>query len=466
MDNSGTSSSDPIAAGPKVIDLSSINSVNDNPGGGNFFKKKPFIIGVLSVLLLAIIAGTGLYIVNTGQKPGPQPKAGECKDVQLNVSSRSPDTGDTAYLVGQAKNNCSTPVTIYKFKFWCLGLGLPCSGHESVEQTTIAPGESASFDVRQTIGNTKKCGSAQVDVMFTRKYDPNSGFPQEGVYSTLGKACETHMVCTSNNTCKSEDGSGSNECSSDSDCVTTKDLRCKSVTADSTTVTPGKKIHLVASSRGGTGAVTFKWSIDSAGVGKGTLSSTSEPAVDWTAPATLTANQSWTFTATAKDGAGKTDSSGCTAVASFTIGVQTYSHNVCNSSKACISQPCSPTTTDCSASTDCTSAADCETTTYRFNTCENESCLSKECPDPSQPCAKDTDCSNDNDCKSTPTHKVCQSNSCVTVDGSGSDSCTSDASCQPAATPPPVPESGNTALTIAAIAAGFIAILGGIFLAL
>ncbi len=93
-----------------------------------------------------------------------------------------------------------------------------------------------------------------------------------------------------------------------------------------------------------------------------------------------------------------------------------------------------------------------------YKTCENNACVT-------HPGTGNSNCNQDSDCKKT-THKACQNNACAEVSGAGSDSCTSDAMCQPAAVPPPIPESGNTSLTLVGIVSGLVALGAALFLAL
>jgi hypothetical protein len=360
-------------------------------------------------------------------------------------------------------------------RFWSAEIeradGGTTSNPKPVEKIEIAPGETKDITIEQPVGDTGLCGSAQVDL----------DFDTSRIIHINGLGAAAYL-----DACKPPPGP----------------IKCDALhlTPNVSTVTPGQVIRLKVDRSGGTGTwQTTEWAITTnpASGNKGTQSGLTGDSVNWTAPATLTAAQSWTFTGTVKDSSGATNTNAnCTKTVSFSP-TTTYTHNVCNADKACVSVPCNPATTACATSSDCTSSADCETTTYKFTTCENNACVSKDCPNPNVSCAQDDDCTNDNDCKSTPTHKVCRNeacvtidgagtdnctndsacqsnpthktcvnNACVTVNGAGSDSCTSDAMCQPEATPPPIPESGNTLMTIGTIAIGAVAILGGIFLAL
>ncbi len=79
-----------------------------------------------------------------------------------------------------------------------------------------------------------------------------------------------------------------------------------------------------------------------------------------------------------------------------------------------------------------------------------------DCAPPTVPCTDS--CATDVVCgtvTSQPaTHKECRNRACVVVNGAGKDTCTSDVSCQPKAVAPPIPQAGNTFLTIAGIVLG------------
>lgn len=115
---------------------------------------------------------------------------------------------------------------------------------------------------------------------------------------------------------------------------------------------------------------------------------------------------------------------------------------------------------------------------FRHKVCLGSACSAVDCSPPSVPCANS--CSANSDCSSsasllsgsgpaTPAatakfHQECRNNTCVKVSGPGKDTCTSDVSCQPAAALPPVPESGNPALTIAGLVLGVGALVLGLLL--
>lgn len=115
---------------------------------------------------------------------------------------------------------------------------------------------------------------------------------------------------------------------------------------------------------------------------------------------------------------------------------------------------------------------------FRHKVCLGSACSAVDCSPPSVPCANS--CSANSDCSSsaslssgsgpaTPTatlkfHQECRNNTCVKVSGPGQNTCTSDVSCQPAAVLPPVPESGNPALTIAGLVLGVGALVLGLLL--
>jgi hypothetical protein len=476
---------------PKVFDLSSVNNLNES-NNEKFFKRKPFIIGILSVLVIAFAGGTAFYLIQNKPATTPPPRASSCTGTNCTSVSAT----CTAWNKGE---NVQTKMLIHKFNSVqecqsafnngegpslvgdlslfnsCGQNGLTCQDNGSCSTNNALSGDDGGhYDCEKTAA-IPSCSVVQLDCM--------SGI--NGAGGTIGWNC-----------------GGCGSTTPPPPPPTSQGVKCDALhlTPNVSTVTPGQVIRLKVDRSGGTGTwQTTEWAITTnpASGNKGAQSGLTGDSVNWTAPATLTAAQSWTFTGTVKDSSGATNTNAnCTKTVSFSP-TTTYTHNVCNADKACVSVPCNPATTACATSSDCTSSADCETTTYKFTTCENNACVSKDCPNPNVSCAQDDDCTNDNDCKSTPTHKVCRNeacvtidgagtdnctndsacqsnpthktcvnNACVTVNGAGSDSCTSDAMCQPEATPPPIPESGNTLMTIGTIAIGAVAILGGIFLAL
>jgi|GEM_PF-5878066 len=83
----------------------------------------------------------------------------------------------------------------------------------------------------------------------------------------------------------------------------------------------------------------------------------------------------------------------------------------------CVDQTCS--LVDGDSSNTCNVDSDCS-----YNTCENESCVEKTCT--SGDC--ESTCTNNNDCIE-PTRMICKDQSCIQVDGEGSDLCNSDSDC-------------------------------------
>lgn len=96
--------------------------------------------------------------------------------------------------------------------------------------------------------------------------------------------------------------------------------------------------------------------------------------------------------------------------------------------------------------------------TYFHKVCLGNACKTVDCAPPTVPCADS--CATDAACGGVAqSHKECRNRACITVNGAGKDTCTSDVSCQPKAVAPPIPQSGNTFLTIAGIVTG-LGILG------
>lgn len=91
--------------------------------------------------------------------------------------------------------------------------------------------------------------------------------------------------------------------------------------------------------------------------------------------------------------------------------------------------------------------------TYFHKVCLGSACKVVDCAPPTVPCTDS--CATDAACGATIlTHKECRNKACVLVNGQGKDTCTSDVSCQPKAVAPPIPQAGNTFLTIAGIVLG------------
>ena len=450
----------PTQSPPKVVDIASINAVNAAPSGGNFFKKKPIIIGVLSVLVLALTLSAGVFFFRQQGRVTTPPKAEECKDFGFGQVSRSDGftKSDTAYLRGDAYNNCSTPVKLYLFKFWCPdvlagsdGAQGFCSQNQSVQEVTVPAGSGGQagiyqLNLEQKVGNTGTCGPAQVDAMFTPDYNPNDGLPKHAGLAYLEPCVAGGLLC--------------------------KQI-CVSPPATDP-VAPRERRRLEATLEPADAKIAITWSVTSDGTKPGSLSSTNANPVLWTAPNTLTTSQKWTIKADVKTATGQ--SATCSVNLAYAVSPQT--HRACQNNACATIQGAG--TDSCTADSDCVAAShkecvdsacqsvagagedtcstdtDCAPTTHKE--CQNEAC--KTVSGPGQ-----TTCSTDTDCQTvTTTHRECQNNACVAVTGAGSDQCTSDAACQPAATPPPIPESGNIAVTLGAIVLGLGALLTGAFL--
>ncbi len=249
-------------------------------------------------------------------------------------------------------------------------------------------------------------------------------------------------------------------------------LKCDSVKIDptDTNVVPSDKRTLIVSGSGGTGTLKYTWTTTG-----GSLSATTGSTITWTAPSNLNKTQSWTITATVTDEAGKTATSdSCKTTLNYTF------NSSCNST--------------CQSSADCPNDLACST-----GRCRNPSCVDQtgcKCPPPPKVCnetctvnsecmsgficaggnCRNPSCITQPSCTCPPpvsyvpptptptpapapapivyTHKTCQNNACVTVNGRANDTCTSDVSCQPKATPPPIPKSGVELPTILTILGG------------
>lgn len=132
----------------------------------------------------------------------------------------------------------------------------------------------------------------------------------------------------------------------------------------------------------------------------------------------------------------------------------------------------------------CLKTLEVVTKTYKYNVCANNACKQQDCVPKGTPCSGLSTCQKDDDCKlkvispppppppplppaaTQPTHKECRNRSCIVVTGAGTDSCTSDVSCQPIAAPPPIPKAGNTMATLGAIILGVGALIAGILILL
>lgn len=252
-------------------------------------------------------------------------------------------------------------------------------------------------------------------------------------------------------------------------------LKCNFValTPNSNSIIGGSETRiLTASASGGVAPLTYSWDLTSSSVDKGSLSSFAGQSVTWTAPGTIVASESWKITATVKDSIGKTDSSGC--VVNLTANPPNQACNSsCNSKIGCpqglgcvngqcrnISCPsenscsCPPVTSSCNS--DCTDSSQCPA---------NMACTNGKCRNPS--CTIQADCT----CPPPPvvsggTHKECRNSACVTLSGAGADTCTSDVSCRPIASPPKIPPSGVELPTILVIVGGTSLLLLGILVVL
>jgi hypothetical protein len=151
---------------------------------------------------------------------------------------------------------------------------------------------------------------------------------------------------------------------------------------------------------------------------------------------------------------------------------KTFKHSVCQNS-ACVQKDCPTRGVDCALSSDCQSDSSCVIVrTYQHSVCVNESCVRVDCSPNTQACGNE--CTSNANCRTAPpppiavvqTHKECQNKACVVVNGAGTDQCSSDVSCRPVATPPAIPKSGSTGLTVVGIFLGIGAVAAGLLLAL
>lgn len=248
-------------------------------------------------------------------------------------------------------------------------------------------------------------------------------------------------------------------------------LKCNAVTLNpsgASVVSGSETRQLTATASGGTAPLTYAWSLTGSGVDQGTLSSTVGNTVIWTAPGTVIQSESWTITATVKDATGATDSSGCVVVLSATPPTQACNSSCnsktgCPSGLGCVSGQCRnvscPTESSCLCSSvtpvcnsDCTDSSQCPS---------NLACSNGKCRNPS--CTTQANCV----CPSiSQTHKECKNNACIVVNGTGTDTCTSDVSCRPAAVVPKIPPSGVELPTILGIVGGAGLLLLGFFVIL
>lgn len=238
-------------------------------------------------------------------------------------------------------------------------------------------------------------------------------------------------------------------------------LKCESVTLtpNDTNIVGGFETRtLTASASGGVLPYTYTWSLSSASVDKGNLSSTNGRVVNWTGPGTIISSENWTITAKVKDADGNLDSSNCVVTLNANppaqvCGSSCNSKTGCPQGLGCVNGVCRnvscPTEPSCSCpapsatcNSACTDSSQCPSNLACSNGfCRNPSCTTQTdcvCPPPAAP----------------QTHKACQNNACVTVSGAGPDTCTSDVSCRPKAVAPPIPESGIELPTILGIVGG------------
>lgn len=248
-------------------------------------------------------------------------------------------------------------------------------------------------------------------------------------------------------------------------------LVCTSVTISPNdgNVSPGAVRQVTASATGGTPPLTYSWSQTSDSTSLGTFSATGGASVAWTAPMSVkVTGQVWTLSALITDSAGATASGTCNT--SVTYALSRGCNTPCDTSAECPSglacssgscrNPSCTAQTDCNCppppptpvcNSTCTTNADCPSgLTCSGGSCRNPSCTSSTscaCPVPvATPSPQPAPV--------VRTYKSCRNNACVTVQGVGKDSCTSDVSCQPPAKLPPIPQSGVDLPTIAVILGG------------
>ncbi len=505
--------------GPKVFDLSALNAAGSR-GGNIFFKNKTALLGILFVLVLAVgVTFFGLKFRE--QQTTPPPKAAGCDNYKIlnDFTGSSGAKQDTAWATGTVQNNCDAPINFYIIKSWCLTVDVGhnggCGAPNTTGDTITAPPHKGTFVSRpqtdQKVGNTGTCGSAQVDIAFTQ----NASGPKDRGATAFLDPCQP----TSQSTVV---------CDSLTISPTSGQTPLKVTATIAGHVTGNAKIQRYHFNFGDGAASRFVQDQPKASYtykNDGTfnisgviLDTAGNQATGPKCQATLTTSSTpTTFSHNVCNAAHACVSAPCdpaTTDCSLTTDcktsadcvVTTFSHNVCNANHTCASVPCDPATTDCSLSTDCKTNADCAVT-FNHNVCNsNNSCVSQQCSPANVDCSSSSDCKTNTDCvpqtfqhkvclgsactsvdcspntascasscsddsecggTSTATHHECnQNNSCVVVTGAGTDQCTSDASCAPAATPPAIPKSGNTMFTLGGAILGIGAILAGILLAL
>lgn len=100
---------------------------------------------------------------------------------------------------------------------------------------------------------------------------------------------------------------------------TVSKLDCTGVTMSPTgsTIRANDTRSLTASVTGGSGTYTHLWEITSSGTNKGVLSSTTTNPTTWTAPSSLSGNQTWTIKDTVKDSSPTQQSDTCEVTLNF-----------------------------------------------------------------------------------------------------------------------------------------------------
>lgn len=294
----------------------------------------------------------------------------------------------------------------------------------------------------------------------------------------------THKVCRNYNTCVTVDGEGTNDCSVDADCVPPPLVCSLVISPGSSTILAGSETRqMTASVSGGVPPYTYLWSVTSSRDEKGILSSTTASSSVWTAPGSLAFNQDWAVSVAVMDSLGeKTPAGQCSVSLAFLAArgcnASCDSTNSCSEGFGCSNgvcrNPSCPNENSCACpevpvtpkvcNDTCTVSGDCPANmACAGGRCRNATCITAEscvCPVPVAPAPAAP--------APAPapvivaTHKTCQNNACVTVNGSGRDTCTSDAACQPKAAPPPIPQAGVSLPTLAVLIGGVGLILFGL----